>query len=68
MKKCSDCKLEKQENEFSKNVCTKDGLQYSCKGCMRKRNRKWHLDNPSKQSIYSARQRQKNKIANLSKA
>lgn len=68
MKKCSDCKVEKDEKEYSKNICTKDGLQAVCKSCMKKRNQKWHSINPTKRAQYSAKQREKYKIANLAKA
>ena len=35
MKKCSKCKIEKEESEFSKSKVNKDGLRPWCKDCCR---------------------------------
>lgn len=34
MKECSRCHRELPESEFSKNISTKDGLQFWCKSCL----------------------------------
>lgn len=34
MKTCSKCKAEKENTEFSKDACAKDGLRSSCKACV----------------------------------
>lgn len=39
-KQCNVCKQWKDENEFSKNKCSKDGLQSACKICQREQVRK----------------------------
>lgn len=39
-KQCNVCKQWKDENEFSKNRCSKDGLQSACKVCQREQIRK----------------------------
>lgn len=39
-KQCNVCKQWKYENEFSKNKCSKDGLQSACKICQREQIRK----------------------------
>ena len=46
MKKCSTCKVEKPLTEFYLNKKYKDGLQYSCKGCMTEAVKKRQKDNP----------------------
>lgn len=33
MKQCSKCRVNKEQSEFHKNSCTKDGLQHWCKLC-----------------------------------
>ena len=43
MKTCSICKQELALELFGKNKATKDGLNYSCKQCARKRSRENHL-------------------------
>lgn len=39
-KQCNVCKQWKNENEFNKNRCSKDGLQSACKVCQREQIRK----------------------------
>jgi len=46
MKKCFDCKLEKDESEFNKNKKTKDGLQGWCKTCVKENNAQRYSANP----------------------
>jgi len=35
MKKCSTCKIEKNESEFAKNASSKDGYAHRCKACVK---------------------------------
>jgi len=44
MKKCTICKLEKKEAEYSKNRCRNDGLQNVCKNCNALRSRQYYLE------------------------
>ena len=46
MKKCSECKVEKDPSEFHKRKDSKDGLQGKCKKCNTSKVRKWQEDNP----------------------
>jgi len=55
MKKCSKCKIEKDDGEFSKDRSAKDGLQDKCKDC----ERKYRLEN--KEHI-SRRNKEYNKL------
>ena len=64
MKKCSDCKQEKELKEFHKNVCVKGGYQNCCKICMKERLKKWYDKNTHKRSEYMAKQREKNRQEN----
>lgn len=52
MKICSGCKELKEPTEFNRCKSTKDGLQYSCKICVRKSalkfSKKWKLENLDK--------------------
>lgn len=41
MKKCSKCKVEKQDSDFYKEESKKDGLNQRCKSCERKRSLKY---------------------------
>jgi len=54
-KRCCECQVEKSFNEFYKNKKSKDGLEYKCKKCTKKRDslrhqkrltekKKWILD------------------------
>ena len=45
MKKCTKCENEKEESEFGKNKNTKDGLNYRCKFCEKKRITEYRLNN-----------------------
>jgi 5-methylcytosine-specific restriction endonuclease McrA len=45
MKKCSQCKLPKPLDAFSKCNSTKDGRGWSCKECESKRHKKYYVDN-----------------------
>lgn len=75
MKTCARCKLEKNESEFCKNKCKKDGLCVYCKICKsleskkyNKENRekcadklrRWREKNPNKNKEYSTTYREKN--------
>ena len=46
MKKCSKCKVEKDESEFSKSKSKKSGLDYRCKECCKTRCKEWRKKNP----------------------
>lgn len=45
-KVCGDCKCDKPADEFSKNICTLDGLNSRCKTCMKQRWRNMRAKNP----------------------
>ena len=45
---CSNCKLEKPLNEFSKEKSNKDGYTYNCKVCRNKKYNDWAKDNKDK--------------------
>ena len=47
MKKCTKCKLKKEESDFVKSKTTKDGLSSYCKSCMSKYSRERRLKNPT---------------------
>jgi len=51
MKKCTKCKLKKEESYFVKSKTTKDGLSCYCKSCMREYSRKRKLKNPTPATI-----------------
>jgi hypothetical protein len=46
MKKCSKCKVEKEEKEFYKDRSSKDGLDYSCKNCAAEQSKKCREKRP----------------------
>lgn len=54
MKKCSKCKKELDEINFSKDCSRHDGLSNKCKDCQRKMTRKHYLKN---KNVYKNRQR-----------
>jgi len=45
---CSNCKLEKPLNEFSKEKSNKDGYTYNCKVCRNKKYNDWAKNNKDK--------------------
>ncbi len=45
MKICSKCKLSKPKSDFGKNKSRKDGLQYYCKECSKKKSREYYKNN-----------------------
>lgn len=55
MKKCSKCKLEKDESEFRKNKWVKCGYDAACKICKGLEKKKWKDKN---RDIYLAKQRE----------
>jgi hypothetical protein len=59
-KKCCICKEEKPLFEFSKNLSSKDGLQYKCRPCDVEYQRKRRKANPQKTTDY-LRKYQQNK-------
>lgn len=48
MKKCVNCKEEKEEEEFYRLATAKDGLQSYCKSCVKARAKKWQKENPQR--------------------
>lgn len=52
MKVCSICKRELPLSAFGKLYSSKDGLQYSCKKCLNKRNREYFANNRDKYHEY----------------
>lgn len=76
MKTCSRCKIEKDFVDFNNNKNTKDGLQHSCKYCVKQHyeankekiytyRKQYHLDNKDKINEYRRKQRkQKYKVKN----
>ena len=61
MKKCSNCKVEKDQALFNKKG---GGLQPYCKECDRERSRKYYIKNKEKQKkqIYASRKKRSDKI------
>jgi hypothetical protein len=45
MKICKKCKIEKNDSEFTKNIKSKDGLQYKCKECVKDYNSDYYSNN-----------------------
>lgn len=45
MKRCSICKLDKDESEFNKNKAKKDGLNTLCRECSNKRSKRYYAEN-----------------------
>ena len=43
MKKCSTCKLDKEEDKFGKDSTKKDGLKNVCKTCTKEYLKNYHL-------------------------
>jgi len=52
MKICSKCKIEKDLSEFCINNQAKDKLNYYCKKCSNKQNKKWREYNPEYEKKY----------------
>jgi hypothetical protein len=61
MKKCSECKIEKDETAFNKNKKYKDGLYYICRDCLNKSRREYNQTNKDKINEYRRRYYQNNK-------
>jgi HNH endonuclease len=61
MKKCSKCKIEKLEKDFSKRKRSKDGLDYHCKECHNEKERIWRKNNPEKSKKIKLRWLNKNR-------
>lgn len=61
MKKCSKCKLEKDETEFNKNKSKKDGLSTECKLCKRQQDAKYREENSKSIQLYLKEYNQINK-------
>lgn len=57
MKRCSKCKVERDESEFYALPRSSDGLQSNCKRCMRAANAEWVRRNPEKNAERERRRR-----------
>lgn len=65
MKVCSTCKRELPLSAFGKLYSSKDGLQYSCKECLNKRNRGYFANNRDKyHEYYLKREARENMLDN----
>lgn len=60
-KVCSRCKEEKSISEFSKDRNRKDGHNYQCADCAKKRARKYREENREKVREYDRKYREKNR-------
>lgn len=60
MKKCSDCKVDKPENEFYKTSKT-GGLRSYCKTCSKIRSRKYLKENPERERQHQQTYRDKHR-------
>tara|TARA_R110000782_G_scaffold244386_1_gene331167 strand:- start:119 stop:751 length:633 start_codon:yes stop_codon:yes gene_type:complete len=52
MKKCSNCKVEKEVTDFSKDKLRKDGFQSKCKTCDKDLIKKWRENNKERREKY----------------
>lgn len=52
LKKCTKCKIEKEQTEFYKNKNTKDGLDCNCKECRSKINANYYMNHINKFRAY----------------
>jgi hypothetical protein len=59
MKRCTKCKVLKDDIEFSKLKHGKKGLQSWCKSCMVKSNKRWREKNPEKNRDQKKRWRER---------
>lgn len=53
MKRCSKCRIDKEESDFRRNRRTADGLQRYCKPCQAAATRAWAVKNPGKIRAYA---------------
>lgn len=60
-KKCSECKIIKNINEFYINRSCKDGYQYRCKGCANIYDKKYREKNKKEINKYKKKYREENK-------
>lgn len=51
MKRCGNCKRQKDNNEFYKNKRNKDGLDWLCKQCSHTISRRWQKANVKKRRL-----------------
>ena len=60
MKKCIQCKIEKDISEFYKDMRIKGGYRNKCKNCTNLNNKKWVEKNPEKKKISNKKWVEKN--------
>lgn len=67
MKKCSTCRIDKNEDEFTKDIMKKDGLNINCRSCCKIRYNKYREENNEKESErnkkYNIEKRKIDKVA-----
>lgn len=61
MKKCTNCKIEKELSEFAKDKYNPDGLTYRCKKCRNIHYNEFYKRNPEKQKIKNDSQKENRK-------
>ncbi len=59
MKKCSQCKVEKDESEFNKSSKEKSGLKSNCRECQSERERARYHKNPEKKAEYQRKNKER---------
>ena len=61
MKKCTYCKIEKENSFFSNRKTGKNGLDSRCISCQNERQKKWRLENHDKKRLADKKWLKKNK-------
>jgi hypothetical protein len=67
MKKCNKCNIEKSLTEYHKSKSSKDGLQYRCKLCVKKSDRKYKKNKNGKTKSHMLEYARKDYIKNKPK-